>query len=113
MEGYAVAQLRHHGASWKVLGSIPDAFMGIFQLLNPSGPRVDSASNIIEYQGILLERKYGRCLGLTTLPPSYAESVENLGALTSRSPQGLSRSVEGLFCLQDVDRLILAEDEEQ
>jgi len=93
MEGYALAQLRHHAASWKVLGSIPDAFMGMFQLLNSSGPRVDLTSNIIECQEFLLERKGGRCLGLTTLPPSYADSVENLGASTFWSPQGLSRSV--------------------
>jgi hypothetical protein len=93
MEQYAVAQLRHPAASWKVLGSIPDAFMGIFQLLNPSGPRVDSACNIIECQVFLLEHKDGRCLGLTTLPPSYADSIVNLGASNFWSPQGLSRSV--------------------
>jgi hypothetical protein len=95
MEGYAVAQLRHCTTCGKFLGSIPVGFFGIFQLLNPSTPRVDSACNINEYQGYLLGREDVRCLELTTLPPSYADSVENLGASTFWSPQGLSRSVKG------------------
>jgi hypothetical protein len=78
-----VAQLRHYATSWKVLVSILDGFTGIFHLRNPYAPRVDSASNINEYQGYLLGRKDGRCVRLTTLPPSYADSVENLGASTS------------------------------
>jgi len=41
----------------------------------------------------------GRCLGLTTVPPSCAECLEVLGVITSRSPKGLSRSVQGLFLL--------------
>ena len=75
MEGYAVAQLGYRATRWKFLGSILDGFMGIFQLLNPSGPRVDSTSNINEYPGYLLGRKDGRCLGLTTLPPLCADSL--------------------------------------
>jgi len=34
------------------------------------GPGVDSASNRNEYQEYFLGRKVGRCVGLTTLPPS-------------------------------------------
>jgi len=37
---------------------------------------VDSASNRNEYQEYLLGGKGGRCLGLTTLPPSCAECLE-------------------------------------
>jgi hypothetical protein len=33
------------------------------------------------------------CIELTTLPPSYADSLEILGASTSWSPKGLSRLV--------------------
>ena len=78
-----VAQLRHRAMSWKVLGSISNRFMEIFKLLPPSEFRVDSVSHINEYQGYLLGRKDYWCLGLTTLPPSYADSVENLEASTS------------------------------
>jgi hypothetical protein len=95
LEGYAVAQFRQNATSWKVLVSIPDGFMGIFQLLDTFGPRVNSASNINKYQRYLLERKDGQCLGLTTLPPSYADSIENMGASTSWTSQGLFRSVYG------------------
>jgi hypothetical protein len=57
--------------------------MEIFQLLHLAGPRVSSVSNINEYQEYLLGLKEDCCLGLTTLPLSYADSVENLGASTS------------------------------
>ena len=39
----------------------------------------------------------GRCVGLTTLPPSCVKCLEILGASTSWSPTGLSRSVKGSF----------------
>ena len=41
-----------------------------------SGPGVDSASNRNEYQEYFLVDKGGRCVGLTTLPPSCAECLE-------------------------------------
>jgi len=37
---------------------------------------VDSASNRNEYQGYFLRGKSGRCIGLTTLPPSCADCLE-------------------------------------
>ena len=40
------------------------------------GPGVDSASNTNEYQEYFLRGKGGRCVGLTTLPPSYADCLE-------------------------------------
>jgi hypothetical protein len=43
--------------------------------------------------------KDGRCVGLTTLPPSSADCVEILAASTSWNPKGLSRPVAGKLCL--------------
>jgi len=40
------------------------------------GPGVDSASNRNEYQEYFLVGKEGRCVGLTTLPPSCADCIE-------------------------------------
>ena len=40
------------------------------------GPGVDSASKRNEYQEYFLEGKGGRCVGLTTLPPSCADCLE-------------------------------------
>jgi hypothetical protein len=40
--------------------------------------------------------KDGRCVRLTTLPPSCADCLKILGASTSWNPQGLSRPVMGL-----------------
>ena len=40
------------------------------------GPGVDSASNRNLYQEYFLAGKGGRCLGLTTLPPSCADNLE-------------------------------------
>jgi len=37
--------------------------------------------------------KGGRCVGLTTLPPSWADCLQILEASTSYSPQGLFRPV--------------------
>jgi hypothetical protein len=48
--------------------------------------------------------KSGRYFGLATLPPSCADSG-NLEASTSWNPQGLSRPVKGLLCLQIVQSL--------
>ena len=39
------------------------------------GPGVDSASNRNEYQEYFLGGKDGRCIGLTTLPPSCADCI--------------------------------------
>ena len=40
------------------------------------GPGINSASNRKEYQEYFLGGKGGRCLGLTTLPPSCADCLE-------------------------------------
>ena len=39
-------------------------------------PGVDSDSNRSEYQEYFLEGEGGRCVGLTTLPPSCADCLE-------------------------------------
>jgi hypothetical protein len=66
--------LRHCPTSRKAAGSIPDGFIGIFHWHNSFlphyDPGVDSASYRNEYQEYFLGDKGGRCLGLTTLPPS-------------------------------------------
>jgi hypothetical protein len=59
--------LRHCATAWKVVSSIPDYVIG---------PGVDSASNKNEYQEYFLRGKGGRCVGLTTLPPSCADCLE-------------------------------------
>jgi len=48
-----------------------------------------------EYQVSLLVSKCGRCVGLTTFPPSYAGCLELLGVSTSCSLVGLTRSAQG------------------
>jgi hypothetical protein len=58
-------------------------------------PGVDSASNRNEYRWSSLWGKGGRCVGLTTLPPSFADCLELLGTSTSCSPKGLCRPVMG------------------
>ena len=95
--------LRHCATSRKVAGSIPDGVTGIFHRHNPSDRTmalwVDSASNRNEYQEYFLGGKGGRCVGLTTLPPSCADCLVNLGASTSWNPQGLFRPVMGFLYL--------------
>ena len=58
------------------MGSIPDGVIQIILRLNPSGrncgPGIDSAFNRNEYQESSLGGKGGRCVRLTTLPPSCA-----------------------------------------
>ena len=67
-------------------------------------PGIDSASNRNEYQGYLLAVKGGRWVGLTTLPPSYAECLEILGMSTSWNPKGFSRPVQGLIYINEAGR---------
>jgi hypothetical protein len=55
---------------------------------------MDIFSNRNEYQVSSLGGKGGRCVGLTALPPSYAECLEILEeASTSWDPKGLFRPV--------------------
>ena len=64
--------------SRKVAGSIDEFILVLVTLsFRPHcGPWVDSVSSKNEYQGYLLDGKGGRCLGLTILPPLYADCPE-------------------------------------
>ena len=57
----------------------------------------ESAFNINEYQEYIPCRKGGRCVGLTTLPPSCADYLEILGTSNTCNPSGFSRSIQGLL----------------
>ena len=59
------------------------------------GPGVDSASNRNEYQGYLLGGKGGRCVGLTTLPPSCADCLE-ICESQSPEPSGPLQAFNGI-----------------
>ena len=94
---YEVAQLvgalqhKPEGRGFDSRMSPWDFFYGI---LESYGPGVDSATNRNEYyKEYLLAVKGGRCVGLTTLPPSRANCLEILGASNSQSPKGLSKPV--------------------
>ena len=54
-------------------------------------PGVAPASNRNDYQDYFLGVKVGRCVGLTTLLPSFADCLEILGASNSWNPQSLYR----------------------
>ena len=67
--------LRHCATSRKVAGSIPDGVIGIFHWLNPSGRTIAlGLTQPHEYQEYFLGGKGGRCVRLTTLPPSCAST---------------------------------------
>jgi len=55
-------------------------------------PEVDSASNRNEYQEYFLGDKGGRCVGLTTLPPSCTDCLE----IWESQPSGILRACPGL-----------------
>jgi hypothetical protein len=57
------------------------------------GPGVDSAANKNEYQEYFLGGKGGRCVGLTTLPPSCADYLE----IWESQPPGTLWACPGLY----------------
>jgi hypothetical protein len=61
------------------------------------GPGVASASNINECQEHFLGSKGGRCVKLTTIPPSRTDCPEIWEHQPPRNHQILSRPVEGLL----------------
>jgi len=90
--------LKHGTTSRNVSSSIPCGVMGFFSLriLNPPyDPGVDSAFDRNGHQDYFLGGKVGRVLGLTTLAPSCADCLENMGSSGSWILNGLSWSVEG------------------
>ena len=56
------------------------------------GPGVDSASNRNEYQEYFLGGKGGRCVGLTTLPPSGDDCLK----IWESQPPGTHKSCPGM-----------------
>jgi hypothetical protein len=103
--GYAVAQLGHCTTSRKVAGSVPCGVIGIFHWRNLSGLTMALGSTQFltetSTRGISWGCKGGRCLGLTTLPPSYADCLEILEASASWTPKGLSRPlIRDLYCFR-------------
>jgi len=87
--------VRHCATSRKAAGSVPEAVIRIFHWYKPF--EVDSASNRNEYRAYVLVGKGVRWIGLTTLPPSYADCLKLLGASSSWDPQGLSWPAMGLL----------------
>ena len=88
--------MRHCATSRKVAGSIPDGVIGIFHWRNRSGrtmalgftqPLTEMSARNISWGG-----KGGRCVGLTTLPPSCADCLE----IWEPQPPGTLRACPGL-----------------
>jgi hypothetical protein len=84
--------LRHCATSRNLAGSIRNGVIGIFMDITHCGPGVDSASNRNEYQEYFLGDKSGRCVGPTTLTPSYADCHE----IWERHPSGTLRAFPGV-----------------
>ena len=59
-------------------------------------PGVDSASNICGYQKYFLGGKSGRCVGMTTLPPSCADCLEIWTPQPPRTLWASNMRVQGL-----------------
>ena len=73
------------------------------------GPGVDSASNRNEYREYFLEGNGGRCVGLTTLPPSCADSLEiwDLNVLEPLGPVQACNGIALPVALTTQDRRIV------
>jgi hypothetical protein len=86
----------------KVAGSIPDDVIGIFHwyktFQSHYGPGVDSAYNRNEYQEYFLGGKGGRCVRLTTLPPSCADCLE----VWEPQPPGTLRACNGIAFIKSL-----------
>jgi hypothetical protein len=88
----------------KATGSLPDGITGIFHWHKPSGhtaalgstqPVTEMSTRNISWGGG--GGKDGRCIGLTTLPPSCADCLEVWEPQPPGTPSGLSRPVMGLL----------------
>ena len=91
--------LKNCTTSRKVAGSIHRwchwNFSLTYSFRPHDGPGVDSASNRNEYQEYFLGGKGGRCVGLTTLPPSCADCFE----IWDPQPPGTLRACPGLLAI--------------
>ena len=92
---------RHCATSRKVAGLI--SYGVIFHWLNSPGVTRDLGSTqLLTVWRIFPGGKGSRCLGLTALPPSRADCLEIRRTLTSWTPMGLSRPVQGHLYLYHV-----------
>ena len=97
MRGTAVAQWsRCCAKNRRIAGSIPAGVsdFSIKSFRSHYRPGVDSASNRNEYQEHFLRGKGGRCVRLTTLPPSCAV-VTKSGNLNFLEPSGPVQACNG------------------
>jgi hypothetical protein len=89
--------LRHCATNREVSGSISDGVIGIFNSYNPSSRTMVLASTQPlkekSYQEYFVRSKSGRCVGLTTLPPSCADCRE----IWEPQPPGTLRTCPGLY----------------
>ena len=97
--GTAIAQwLSCCATNRKVAESIPTDVNGFFidtkSFRSRYGPGIDSASNRNEYQEYFLGDKGGRCVRMTTLPPSCAV-VTKSGNLNFLEPSGHRQACNG------------------
>jgi hypothetical protein len=97
-KGTAVAQwLRYCAANRKVAGSVPDGVMEFFIDIYPSNCTTDLGSNqpLTEMSTRSISRgTCGRCVRLTTLPPSCAV-VKKSGNLNFLEPSGSPQPCNG------------------
>ena len=98
MRTTAAQWLRCCATDPEVAGSIPAGVRGFFidikSFRSHYGPEVDSASNRSEYQECFLGVKGGRCLRLTTLPPSCTVVMKS-GNLNFLEPSGPLQACNG------------------
>jgi hypothetical protein len=96
--GTAVAQwLRYCATNQKVAGSIPDGVMEFFIDINPSDRTMvlESTQPLTEMStGSITGGKCGRCVRLTTLPPSCVV-VKKSGNLNFLQPSGPPQACNG------------------
>jgi hypothetical protein len=83
------SRLRYWATSRKVTGSIPGGVIGIFHWHNPGSTHPLTEMSI---RNISLAGKGGRCVGLTTLPPSCADCHE----IWESQPPGTLRACTGI-----------------
>jgi hypothetical protein len=76
---------------WYVKQTLGCKINTMYTLIN-YGPGVDSASNRNEYQEYFLGGKGSQYVGLTNLPPSYADCLE----IWEPQPPGTLRACPGL-----------------
>jgi len=86
--------LRHCATSRKIAGSIPGDIIGIFHW--------HISDSYSAYQKHFLGVKGGRCVGLTTLPPSCAKCLDIWEPQHPGTLKGLSRPVMGFVYIYHV-----------